>query len=84
MNEVPADEEREATARRIAPESSKRKNVNIRISQRDLSQIRERDFREGVPYQTLSHFIVGLDASLLHIPKAELYLLAGTSEKSAP
>lgn len=34
-------------------ESRKRKNVNIRISESDLSQIRERATREGVPYQTL-------------------------------
>jgi predicted DNA binding CopG/RHH family protein len=50
---VPADETTEATVRRIAQESRKRKNVNIRISERDLSQIRERASREGVPYQTL-------------------------------
>mgnify|MGYP006311628891 FL=1 len=50
---VPADEKTEATVRRIAQESRKRKNVNIRISERDLSQIRERASREGVPYQTL-------------------------------
>jgi len=56
---VPADEETEATVRRIAQESRKRKNVNIRISERDLSQIRERASREGVPYQTLI-------ASVLH------------------
>ncbi len=56
---VPADAETEATVRRIAQESRKRKNVNIRISERDLSQIRERASREGVPYQTLI-------ASVLH------------------
>ena len=50
---VPADEKTEATVRRIAQESRKRKNVNIRISERDLSQIRERASRDGVPYQTL-------------------------------
>ena len=56
---VPADEETKATVGRIARESRKRKNVNIRISERDLSQIRERASREGVPYQTLI-------ASVLH------------------
>lgn len=50
---VPADEETQATVRRIAQESRKRKNVNIRNSEHDLSQIRERASREGVPYQTL-------------------------------
>jgi predicted DNA binding CopG/RHH family protein len=56
---VPADAETEATVRRIAQESRKRKNVNIRISERDLIQIRARASREGVPYQTLI-------ASVLH------------------
>ena len=35
---VPVDAETEAKVRRIAQESKKRKNVNIRISERDLSQ----------------------------------------------
>jgi predicted DNA binding CopG/RHH family protein len=56
---VPADAKTEANVRRIAQESKKRKNVNIRISERDLSQIRDRASREGVPYQTLI-------ASVLH------------------
>ena len=56
---VGADAETEATVRRIAQESRKRKNVNIRISERDLAQLRERASREGVPYQTLI-------ASVLH------------------
>ena len=56
---LPADGETEATVRRIAQESRKRKNVNIRISEWDLSQIRNRASREGVPYQTLI-------ASVLH------------------
>jgi len=56
---VPADAQTEATVRRIAQESRKRKNVNIRISEQDLSRIRERASREGVPYQTLM-------ASVLH------------------
>lgn len=50
---IPADEKTEATVRRMARESRKRRNVNIRISETDLSQIRERASREGVPYQTL-------------------------------
>ena len=56
---VPADARTEAKVRRIAQESKKRKNVNIRISERDLSQIRDRASREGIPYQTLI-------ASVLH------------------
>ena len=34
--------ETESKVRRIAQESQKRKNVNIRISERDLSQLRDR------------------------------------------
>ena len=56
---VPADEEMQERVRRIAEESRKRKNVNIRISELDLTQIRERASREGIPYQTLI-------ASVLH------------------
>lgn len=56
---IPADVETEAKVRRIAHESKKRENVNIRIPERDLSQIRNRASREGVPYQTLI-------ASVLH------------------
>lgn len=56
---VPVDAETESTVRHVAQESRKRKNVNIRISERDLSQLRERASREGIPYQTLI-------ASVLH------------------
>ena len=56
---IEADADTETTVRRIAQESRKRKNVNIRIAERDLSQIRERASREGIPYQTLI-------ASVLH------------------
>lgn len=56
---VPADEKTEATVRQIAQESRKRKNVNIRTSEQDLHQIRQRATREGVTYETLI-------ASILH------------------
>ena len=56
---IEVDADMETTVRRIAQESRKRKNVNIRIAERDLSQIRERASREGIPYQTLI-------ASVLH------------------
>jgi predicted DNA binding CopG/RHH family protein len=56
---VPADEQMQERVRQIAEESRKRKNVNIRISELDLAQIRERAAREGIPYQTLI-------ASVLH------------------
>lgn len=47
-----APEERERVERIIA-RSRKTKNINIRLSEEDLSKIRERAQREGVPYQTL-------------------------------
>ena len=56
---IEVDADTETTVRRIPQESTKRKNVNIRIAERDLSQIRERASREGIPYQTLI-------ASVLH------------------
>ena len=56
---VPVDEDTRERVLRIAQESRKSKNVNIRISAHDLSSIRERAAREGIPYQTLI-------ASVLH------------------
>ena len=56
---VPVDEETRERIARIARESRKSKNVNIRISEQDLLRIRERAAREGIPYQTLI-------ASVLH------------------
>lgn len=50
---VPADQETAATLRRIAQESRRRKTLNLRFSERDLSQVRERASHEGVPYQAL-------------------------------
>ena len=50
---VPVDEATRERVARIARESRKSKNVNIRISALDLLGIRERAAREGIPYQTL-------------------------------
>lgn len=38
---------------------NKTKNINIRLSQRDLQKLKAKAIREGIPYQTLA-------ASILH------------------
>jgi predicted DNA binding CopG/RHH family protein len=53
---VSADEEAQVMVRLIAWENRKGKTLNIRTSERDLSQIRERASREGVPYEALHWF----------------------------
>jgi len=44
---------------KIIARSKKTKNINIRISEYDLSRLRQRSEEEGIPYQTLI-------ASVLH------------------
>ena len=58
-NYVPVDEETRRELTEIAKQAKKRKNVNIRISERDLRRVKERAAAEGIPYQTLI-------ASVLH------------------
>ena len=43
---------------------SKTKNINIRLSERDLHKLKAKAAREGIPYQTLA-------ASLIHRSAAE-------------
>lgn len=43
---------------------NKTKNINIRLTQRDLHKLKTRAIREGIPYQTLA-------ASVLHKFAAE-------------
>lgn len=52
-NYVPVDEETRREFIEIAEQAKKRKNVNIRISERDLRRVKERAASEGIPYQTL-------------------------------
>ena len=54
---VGADERKRIEA--IIARGNKNKNVNIRLTEHDLEQIRARAEREGIPYQTLI-------ASVLH------------------
>ena len=50
---VPVDEQTRRDLTEIAEQAKKRKNVNIRISERDLRRVKERAASEGIPYQTL-------------------------------
>lgn len=52
-NYVPVDEATRRELAEIAEQAKKRKNVNIRISERDLRRVKERAAAEGIPYQTL-------------------------------
>lgn len=50
---VPVGTEERRRIESIIARGNKNKNVNIRLTEHDLDQIRERAEREGVPYQTL-------------------------------
>ena len=43
---------------------NKTRNINIRLSERDLQKLKAKAAREGIPYQTLA-------ASLIHMSTAE-------------
>ena len=50
----PKFDERKMTLKRHAQDTIRKdKRVNIRISQRDLNEIKRLAFRQGLPYQTL-------------------------------
>ncbi|WP_455382469.1 CopG family antitoxin [Salinispira pacifica] len=50
---VPVSQEERDRVERILARSRKTRNINIRLSEEDLTLIRSRAQREGVPYQTL-------------------------------
>lgn len=50
---VPVQGERRSQIDSALAAARKSRNINIRIAERDLSLLRERATREGVPYQTL-------------------------------
>lgn len=50
---VQADGEERSKIEQILANSRKTRNVNIRISEYDLEQVKRRAEREGLPYQTL-------------------------------
>jgi predicted DNA binding CopG/RHH family protein len=55
----PVSKKKRLQIERILESARKTKNVNIRISEADLAQLKQRSFEEGLPYQTLI-------ASVLH------------------
>jgi predicted DNA binding CopG/RHH family protein len=49
----PASEKKQKRIESILTKSRKTKNINIRISEYDLANLREKSDKEGIPYQTL-------------------------------
>ena len=52
-NLVPVGPEERQRVERILTRARKNRNINIRLSEQDLEQIKSRAEREGLPYQTL-------------------------------
>ena len=50
---VPAVGDDRERVERVLANSRKSRNINIRISEHDLEQVKRRAEREGLPYQTL-------------------------------
>ena len=50
---VPAIGDDRKHIEQILAKSRKSRNINIRISEHDLEQVKQRAVREGLPYQTL-------------------------------
>jgi predicted DNA binding CopG/RHH family protein len=50
---VPVSDDERRRVERIVERSRKNRNINIRLSESDLSRIKARAMREGLPYQTL-------------------------------
>ena len=50
---APMDGEERTRIEQVLANSRKSRNVNIRISEYDLEQVKRRAEREGLPYQTL-------------------------------
>jgi predicted DNA binding CopG/RHH family protein len=56
---VPNFEQRKKVLQEIARNSlNKTKNINIRISERDLYRLKAKAVEEGIPYQTLASSIL--------------------------
>ena len=49
----PITNEKKAQIESLIDASKKSKNINIRISEKDLERLKERSVNEGLPYQTL-------------------------------
>lgn len=55
----PVSKKKRLQIQKILESARKTKNINIRISEADLSRLKQRSIEEGLPYQTLI-------ASVLH------------------
>lgn len=61
---VPNFEQRKRELQQIARNSlNKTKNINIRLSERDLYKLKAKAIEEGIPYQTLASSILHKSAS---------------------
>lgn len=61
---VPNFEERKKELQRIARNTlNKTKNINIRLSERDVHKLKVKAIEEGIPYQTLAASILHKSAS---------------------
>jgi predicted DNA binding CopG/RHH family protein len=59
LQSVPDVSERKETLRQYAKNTlNKTKNINIRLSERDLYRLRAKAIEEGIPYQTLASSIL--------------------------
>ncbi len=52
------DKEKRLLMRAAKNTSNKTRNINIRLSERDLHKLKIRAMREGIPYQTLASSIL--------------------------
>lgn len=51
-------EEKEVLEEAAKNTSNKTKNINIRLSEKDLTKLKSKAAREGIPYQTLASSIL--------------------------
>ncbi len=59
LKSVPDFEERKKELQQIAKNSlNKTRNINIRLSERDLYKLKAKAIEEGIPYQTLASSIL--------------------------
>ncbi len=59
LNSVPEFEKRKRELQQIAKNTlNKTRNINIRLSERDLYRLKAKAIEEGIPYQTLASSIL--------------------------
>ncbi|MDR2428800.1 MAG: hypothetical protein LBD62_03230 [Candidatus Margulisbacteria bacterium] len=55
---VPVSSREQAKIETIIASANKTKNINIRISENDLTRVKQKSAEEGLPYQTLISSII--------------------------